>query len=281
MLFNKGGDPMKNNTRKFDPESYQGTYEYYVKYRPSIPEEVIDVIIEHFGIKPTDRVLDIGCGTGQVALAMDGKCAEMVCLDPDPKMLEQTKRVTKGSKTKLVWLNYTAEDLEKIREKIGIFKIATISRAFHRMNQDQVLRILDKLINEDGGIATFSDRVIWKGSEEWQLTLKTIIQKHLRKEGYTTGAKPKVSDELWEDILARSVFGVIKTHDVPTTRSWNIEGIIGYVLSTSFAAPHLFGDQLFSFKRDVRETLLSLNPEGVFQEKAIWSIVLGSRKHRN
>jgi cyclopropane fatty-acyl-phospholipid synthase-like methyltransferase len=121
---------MKNNIGKFDPESYQGTYEYYEEYRPSILKEVIDVIVKHFDVKPTDRVLDIGCGTGQVALAMEGKCVEMVCLDPDPGMLKQAKQATKNSKIRLIWINSSAEDLGKIKEKLGILKLPQVVERF-------------------------------------------------------------------------------------------------------------------------------------------------------
>jgi len=152
---------MKNNIRKFDPESYRGTYKYYAKYRPSIPKEVIDVIVKHLGVKPNDRVLDIGCGTGQIALAMEGKCGEVVCLDPDPEMLKLAKKATKDSKMKLIWLNYGAEDLGKLKKDLGIFKVATICRAFHWMDQEQVLKDLNNLIEEDGGVAIFSDRGFW------------------------------------------------------------------------------------------------------------------------
>jgi len=271
---------MKNNIGKFDPESYRGTYEYYVKYRPSIPKEVIDVIVKHFDVKPTDRVLDIGCGTGQVVLAMESRCGEMVCLDPDPEMIKWAKKVTKDSEMKLVWINRSAEDSGKLKKKLGTFKVATSSRAFHRMNQKQVLKDLDKLIDEDGGIATFSDRVLWNGDEEWQRALKAVIQKHLKKERRAGKSKFKASDELWENILARSVFRFIKTHDVPIVRNWDVESIIGYLFSTSFAAPHLFGNQLDRFKEEIKSTLLSINPKGVFQENAVWSIVLGSKKSR-
>lgn len=269
---------MKNNTRKSSSELYRSTHEYYAKYRPSIPEEVINVVVEHFDVKPTDRVLDIGCGTGQVALAMDGKCAEMVCLDLDPKMLEWAKRATKDSKTKLVWLNYAAEDLEKIREKIGSFKIATICRAFHWMNQEQVLKDLNGLIDKNGGITIFGDGSFWTGKEEWQQAIKKVVQKYLGEERRAGKTTFKQSNELWEDIITRSSFKFIKKQEILTTRHWDVESIVGYLFSTSFASPNLFGDQLHKFKKEIETILLTFNPKGVFQEKAIWSIILGSRK---
>lgn len=269
---------MKNNIGKFDPESYRGTYEYYAKYRPSIPKEVIDVIVKHLDVKPTDRVLDIGCGTGQVALAMEGKCGEMVCLDPDPEMLIQAEKATKNSKIRFIWVDRCAEDLGKLKEKLGTFSVATSCRAFHRMNQEQVLKDLDDLIEQDGGVAIFSDRVLWSGQEEWQQAVKRVVQKYLGEERDAGKEKIKEPDELWENILARSVFRFIKIHDVPIVRSWDVESIIGYAFSTAYAAPHLFGDQLDRFKEETKNILLSINQKGVFQENAVWHIVLGSKK---
>jgi len=267
---------MKN--KKFDPRLYKGTYEYYVKYRPAIPKKVIDVIVEHFDIKPTDRVLDIGCGTGQVALAMEGRCGEMVCLDPDLEMLKWAKKATKNSKIKLTWLNYTAEDLGKIKERLGIFKLATICRAFNWMNQEQILNDLDTLISENGGIALFGDKSLWTGKEEWQHEVKKVIQKYLGKERRAGKGTFKKSEEPWENILTRSVFKFVKIRDVPIVREWDIESIIGYLFSTSFAAPHLFGEQLGKFKEEVKNTLLSINPKGVFIENVVWMITTGSKK---
>jgi len=271
---------MEKNTRKFNPELYKGTHEYYAKYRPTIPEEVISVIVEHFDIRPTDRVLDIGCGTGQVALAMEGKCGEMVCLDPDPEMLKWAKKTTEGFKTKLIWFNYGAEDLRKTKERLGIFKLATICRSFHWMDQEQVLDILDDLIEEDGGVAVFGDKSLWTGGEEWQQAVKKAVQRFLGKERRAGKGKFEVPDKLWGDIMARSAFRFIAIHDVPIERSWDAESIIGYLFSTSFAAPHLFGNQLDRFKEKIESTLFSINPKGVFQENAVWTMVLGLKKHQ-
>ena len=268
---------MKNNTKKSSSELYRSTHEYYAKYRPDIPEKVVNLIIEYFDIKPTDRVLDIGCGTGQVALVMDGKCAEMVCLDPDPKMLEWAKRATKGSNTKLAWLNCAAENLNKIREKMGSFKVATICRAFHWMDQEQVLKDLNGLIDKNGGIAIFGDGSFWTGKEEWKQAVKKVVQKYLGKERRAKDKTFQQPSERWEDMIARSCFNKIEVQQLSVTRTWNVESIIACLFSTSFARPDYFGDQLYAFKRDIRKTLLSLDQRGIFQENAVFSIILASR----
>jgi len=269
-----------NNNKPNAKELFDGTYEYYAKYRPSIPEEVINIIVKYFDIKPSDRILDIGCGTGQVALAMEGRCGEMVCLDSDPEMLKQAKKATKDSQMKLTWINRGSQDLREVKENLGIFKIATICRAFHWMNQRQVLEDLDGLIDENGGIAIFGDKSFWTGQEKWQQAVKRVVQKYLGEERRARTDTFKQSDERWEDIIARSPFKSVKTQQVSIMRNWNVESIIGYIFSTSFAAPHLFGDQLDRFKEEVKTILLTLNSKGVFQENAVWSVVLGSKKYR-
>ena len=262
--------------RNHGPHSFRGTYDYYIEFRPRIPEKVINIIIQYFDLCPTDRILDIGCGTGQVALAMDGRCKEITCLDPDPEMIVRAKEMTKDSKTKLTWINKRAEELSEIKEKLGSFKLATSSRAFHRVNQDQVLKTLDSLIEQEGGISLFSDRTIWQGQEDWQGELEKIVKRYSKDEKLSNGnQKPNGS---WEDSLSRSKFNYVITRQVSITRSWSIEGIIGYVFSTSFANPYVVGNKLNQFKKEIKDKLLSTNPEGKFQEKAVWSIVLGSRR---
>lgn len=130
------------------------------------------------------------------------------------------------------------------------------------------------------GVAIFCDKSLWTGEEEWQQAVKKVIQKYLGEERRAGKGTFKASEEPWEKILARSAFRFVKIQDVSIVRNWDVESVIGYLFSTSFAAPHLFGNQLDKFKEEVKNTLLSLNPKGVFQENAVWSIILGSKKPR-
>ena len=267
----------KNKPKKSAPRLFHGTHRYYARYRPGIPGEVINIIVRHFNIGLNDRIIDIGCGTGQVAMAMEDKCGEMVCLDPDPEMLKEAKRATKNSKMRLTWINRESRDLKAVGSDIGTFKVAMICRAFHWMDQQQVLKDLDNLIDEDGGIAVFGDGSFWTGPEEWQQAVRKVVQKYLGEERRAGDKTFKQSAERWEDIIARSSFRFVETRQVSITRNWNIKSIIGWLFSSSFASPKHFGSQVGSFKKDIERKLLLLNPKGGYKEDAVFSIILASR----
>ena len=270
----------KLNKKEAAAQLFRGAQEYYAKYRPGIPAKVMDVIIRHFGVKRSDWVLDIGCGTGQVALAMNGRIKEMVCFDPDPEMLKQARRATKKTKIKLIWINCGIQDLKKIKSNIGTFKIATICRTFHWLNQKQVLKDLGAVIDDGGGVAIFGDSSIWTGTETWQAAVRGVVQKYLGKQRRAGSGMFKQSEEPWEKVIVLSDFNNIKTRRVSVVRNWNVENIIGWLLSSSFARPDYFGKKLADFKIDVRKVLLAMNSKGNFKERAVFSIIMASRERR-
>lgn len=46
-------------------------------------------IVDRLGVKPEDRIADVGCGTGLYALGLAERAGRVVCADPSAKMLER------------------------------------------------------------------------------------------------------------------------------------------------------------------------------------------------
>jgi hypothetical protein len=70
----------------------------------------------------------------------------------------------------------------------------------------------------------------------------------------------------FEDVLVRSRFGApqsIFVRGIPDLLR-DSESVLSGYFSSSFSAPHLFGDRADDFASEVRELLAARSPEGVF-----------------
>jgi hypothetical protein len=73
-----------------------------------------------------------------------------------------------------------------------------------------------------------------------------------------------------EDAVFRAAgFEPMEVVEVPDDRMLerDVDDVVAWVLSTSSTAPHLFGDQLPRFERELRELLAASSPEGCFSEQ--------------
>ncbi|WP_407562886.1 methyltransferase domain-containing protein [Streptomyces sp. 184] len=72
--------------------------EYYAQYRPGYPPEVVDVLQAAFALTAEDAVLDLGCGTGQLAVPVASRVGSVIGMDPEPDMLRFARRAAAGRK---------------------------------------------------------------------------------------------------------------------------------------------------------------------------------------
>lgn len=71
--------------RRFTPArrraSFDEVADLYDRYRPSPPEVVVEALVELAGIEHNRRVLEIGCGTGQLSVALARRGADLVAVE--------------------------------------------------------------------------------------------------------------------------------------------------------------------------------------------------------
>ena len=75
-------------------------------------------------------------------------------------------------------------------------------------------------------------------------------------------------------MLARSAFQRIKHYRLDYRRTRDVDWIVGNLYSTSFASPAVLGERRAGFERDLRSTLLALNPDGQFEEEVALEAIL-------
>jgi ubiquinone/menaquinone biosynthesis C-methylase UbiE len=109
-------------------------------------------LIEAVDIRPGGRVLDLGCGTGTLALMIRERCpeAKVVGLDPDTKALAIAQRKAERAGAAVEWRQGFADDLPF---EDGSFDRVVSSLVFHHLPPDVVRATVPELrrVLEPGG----------------------------------------------------------------------------------------------------------------------------------
>lgn len=257
---------------------FASTVEYYRRYRPGVPPEVATVLLRASPDRRPRRLLDVGTGTGLVVEALIDHFDDIVAIDTDGDMLaaaECALRPLTPEETRLDLQECAAEDLTP---PTGWYAdLVTICRAFHWIDQASFLERLDHYVAPDGVVAIFGDNSFWTAEPSWSETVRTVVKEFLGEQRRAGKGTFQHHTRPYSEILEESPFSQVEETRVPVRRIWTSDSILGYLYSTSFAAPRLFGERQASFESTLRERLAAHNPDDTFVEDNEFTIRIGRR----
>src|SRR5215469_3197186 len=77
-----------------DPtRNFAGRVEYYLRYRPTYPPAIMDLLRRDCGLTAEWVVADIGSGPGNLARLFVDRCARVYGVEPNQEMREAGERV--------------------------------------------------------------------------------------------------------------------------------------------------------------------------------------------
>ncbi|MBV9537727.1 MAG: class I SAM-dependent methyltransferase, partial [Acidisphaera sp.] len=135
----------------FEPRRFRSAAQHYLAGRPAYADRLIARVVALCGLAPSHRVLDLGCGPGQLARAFAPFASDVIGMDPEPEMLRVAAEACAGIGN-IRWVEGSSYDLSAA---LGRFRLVTMGRSFHWMDRHDTLRRLDALIDADGAIALF------------------------------------------------------------------------------------------------------------------------------
>lgn len=255
---------------------FRSTAWYYARYREGYPAEFYDVLKKKFELSKNDRILDLGCGTGQIAIPLSACVKEVVAMDPEPEMIAEGREQEKlGNCLNITWVEGGSSDLPVLKEKLGSFKLVTIGTAFHWMDREKTLEDLYEIITGKGGITIAWNTSIWNNPAiEWQKAVRQVIKKYLGEERRAGSGTFNVAPIRHEVFVKNSSFKNMETYKQHWTRKSTLEEVTGNLYSTSMANTSVLGSLKEAFERDLKDELMKICPSGIFQSEGDMEAIL-------
>jgi trans-aconitate methyltransferase len=257
---------------------FTGTAQFYRQYRPGIPAEVAAVLDQATRPRSPRRLLDIGTGTGLVAEALLEHFDDIIAIDNDADMLKAAEAALRPALSEGSGLLLVESTAEEFTPPVGWqADLVTICRAFHWLDQAAVLTLLDAQVAPDGAVAIFGDNSFWAAGSPWKEAVRSVIQDFLGEQRRAGTGTFNHHDRPYSEIMEESPFNQVDEIRVPVQRTWTADSILGYLSSTSFAAPHLFGERLEKFETAARAKLDEFSDGDAFVEDNEFLIRIGRR----
>lgn len=197
----------------------------YVRYRPSYPQGVIDLLKREVGLHAGSVIADIGSGTGISAELLLGVGCEVYAVEPNREMREAAEHSLQNQ-ARFHSIDGTAEATTLADHSVDVIVAA---QAFHWFEQAKTRIEFSRLLKPDGFVV-----LLWNArhldATPFLRGYEALVQTYATDYG-------TVRHENIEGTPLKGFFqgGEYAEHTLPNAQHFNFEGLQGRLMSCSYA----------------------------------------------
>ena len=248
----------------------------YARYRTAYPAAEVGRLAALVGIDQTRTAVDIGCGSGQLAIPLAGHAGTVVAIDPLPGMLEVGRaNAAAAGRRNITWLLGDSSSLDMLVPPAA--HLATFAASFHWMDRAQVVRALDRVLDPAAHVVTINDDLDEADEPDWVRAVNALRVDYLG-EHHTDATDPYTHAPIsHREILTGSPFASVERLTWEWERQLTVDEAVGLQFTYSFSTPAEFGDRAQRFATDARAAILDLHPTGYVTEPFRMEVLVASR----
>ncbi len=243
----------------FDPDRFRSAARHYFA-RTSYSPRLVQKVVAELGLTRADRVMDLGCGPGLLAIAFAPFVGEVVAIDPNAEMLAAGREAARGVAGTISFVQGSSNDLGI---EHGRLRLVTMGRSFHWMDRADTLRRLDGIVEPDGAVALFDVQTIKQGPGDWHARFSAIVERY-------EGRKAEWRAPDWtqhEAFLLASPFSRVDGFSVVEPVTFPASQIVDRALSLSRTSPEALGpDKAAALTADLEALAAEVAVDGMLSE---------------
>jgi SAM-dependent methyltransferase len=203
------------------------------------------------------RLLDLACGTGQLAFPLRARFADVWAVDAEPGMTDVVR--AKADAFGADHVRAVTAPVEDLDAEPSGFELIVVGNAFHRLNRSLVAQRAYTWLKPGGCLALCWSTSPWAGPLDWQQALDRLLRSWQNALG-ASGRVPPGWDRARQqepdhEVLARAGFDVAGRHEFPVEYHWTMPELAGHIRSTSFLPPSVLADRASEFDADLTAEL--------------------------
>ena len=203
-------------------DKFSGKADYYDKYRPSYPSELIDWL---YSMTNAAAVADIGAGTGKFTEKLLEKPWQVTAVEPNPDMLSILRR----NFPNLTTVQASAEDTGIPAGSVGL---VTVAQAFHWFDEEMFREECKRLLTAGGRLAiVFNSR----STEGISAERDRLCERYCPAFANRNGHVGKRSAEEGDAFLRNEYFSKVDVFNMDNPVIMTREHFIGDTLSRSYS----------------------------------------------
>lgn len=238
------------------------------QHRPPYPAETFEILSGLMNkTAPPRRVLDAGCGTGQIAGRLYLYADGIDAVDISVAMIEAAKQMPYGSEPRITWLVGALEQIDLHAPYALIVAAASI----HWMDWEGTLPRFAQMLSQAGYLALVEE---CSPPSPWDEELGPIIARYSMNRDFQPYSMLTVADELQARGLFRSV-GVIETAPMlfrQPLAAW----IESFHARNGFSRERMGHEKAAAFDQELHHTILRYCPAGKVEQQIAARVVYGT-----
>lgn len=258
----------------YQPRRFRTTAGGYARYRLGYTDALIRRVAALIGLVPGDRVLDLGCGPGLLALPFAQAGMAVTAVDPEPEMLTALEKSAQIAGISVQTARGSSYDLPP---DLGPFRAVVIGRAFHWMDRAAMAKAFDPMVVPGGAVVLFDDEHLKTAENRWRAVLDRVAARYGADTAPHRRERADPGHRSHESILLDSPFSVLQTAGVVVARDLTADDIVGYAFSLSVTSRQALGERAAAFESELRDALTLLSPTDTFREIAELRAVVATR----
>lgn len=256
----------------FAARRFQSAAAHYLEGRAPYPPALIARTAELLGLEKSHRIMDLGCGPAQLAMAFAPFAGAVLALDPEPAMLAIAREAVQDVPN----VEVVQGSSETLGPHLGRFRAVLIGRAFHWMDRPTTLKTLESLLEPDGAVVLFSDERPDVPENAWLKDYRAVVERYSaddedRQRRRSDVFVPHLS------VLLDSAFSRLERFSVIGKNALGLDGLIDRALSQSSTSRARLGERADAMVEELRGAAAAWATGGMFTEVLMSNALIARR----